>query len=102
MSDLSDLSEEAVWCRGEGHQFSWRNDIVTTDSKGVPIEYVREEECAECGVEAARKVDLVRRIVYPRKIKTTTYPDNYLIKGSGRISRSDVVWESIRRLGLVA
>lgn len=95
MANLSELSDESLWCRTEGHQFRWLNDETTVSPRGRLIEWVRRMQCAECGATAKRVIDARDFRPSPRKIDS--YPDDYLLKGQGRVARAEVFREAFSR-----
>lgn len=89
------LTEEALMCRTESHEWHWVNDLTTTNTKGRLIEVERRSECRRCGATARKVIDAETWTVRSRKIDH--YPEGYLVKGLGRIDRRDLYREQFSR-----
>jgi hypothetical protein len=92
---ISALSTTALFCRTEAHEWKWVTDYTTTDARKRLIEVERRMECRRCGATARKVIDATTWTVTSRKIDH--YPSGYLLKGLGRIDRSEFYREQFTR-----
>jgi hypothetical protein len=81
--DVTDLPDEALWCRTERHLWEWQRDAIV---KGAEA-FTRTLECSRCTAEKVKTISTRSFTVTASRIR---YPKGYLIKGSGRIAVSAV------------
>lgn len=92
---VRNLTDEALWCRTEGHNFKWLTDTTTVSPRGRLIEVERHLQCERCGVPAKRVIDAVTWT--PGRRKISQYPTGYLIRGQGRVPKGAIYREQFER-----
>lgn len=92
---LTEMTDEALTCRVEGHAYLKINDDNLDIKRGTLKGFRRTKYCERCGREAPRILHLDSGTT---ERKSGHYPPGYL-SSEGRISRQDALVESLRRQG---
>ena len=92
--NLSVLSDATLWCRTERHQWDWVTDKTVVSPSGRLMEVERHSKCLRCKATRVRVISASTWHLVRAKI---TYPEGYLIKGSGRIDPGEVFREQFER-----
>lgn len=89
-TDISELTDEALWCRTERHPWKWDRDSMADTG----IEFDRIATCPLCGATRAKTISLVTFTV----LRThRTYPKGYLMHGT-RLKAPQVYKEQLGRM----
>lgn len=93
---LSALGEDVLQCRSMGH--AWEHDtdfghMYRAGSNGAPTQrmtsFQRREQCMRCDTVRIKRIEL--GAVITAKTTSIRYPDGYLIKGRGRVTRGEAL-----------
>jgi hypothetical protein len=87
--DVSTVSDDALWCRTESHDWKWQRDVPHYDRHT----FDRISTCERCGAGRVRIISTTSWTVIHRRIR---YPKGYLVRG-GRLTAADVFQEQFRR-----
>lgn len=93
MADVTQISDEALWCRTERHLWLWERDTPVAGEGGKMVAFVRHSTCDRCGAVRNQEISTVSWSVARSKI---AYPSDYLVKG-GRLARPDIYREQFER-----
>lgn len=86
MTDPSQWSSDQQFCRSFGHQWKPRTATMITGRLGILMNYDVSQFCACCTAIRTALIDRDGWLIGGWKI---SYPEGYLIKGQGRLTRQD-------------
>lgn len=85
MSSIDDIRDGHLWCRDVLHSWNPYSFIVKTNRRNRRREMHQTLSCIRCGTLKTRIMttagDLLRH--------QYSYPDGYLLKGQGRMTKTD-------------
>jgi len=92
-ADVTQISDEALWCRTERHLWLWERDTPVVDEGGRMIAFIRHSTCDRCTATREQEISMTTWSVVKGKIH---YPKGYLVTG-GRLARPDIYREQFER-----